>query len=295
MLVTDHLGTRQAAPGARRGAVSKTYLPVNVLAGFMDDSHFRAFAQEYLATLPEVEQAALLANVEKARAFVSELGPHENFATEIRPIDLAQRFATHEHFQAAFGTLPIRFSWIRPEHVVAVQAFVNSQEEEVPTTEVELIDFALPVSSEVPVEISFIPPLGPIYLVSSSPHFAGLGIRMADNRQVIIEPPPHLNLIQVVQLDGRYYLRNGYHRVVGALKAGVPELPALVVDANQPPDVELPQLGVASFSVLRYVMSLPRPPLVADFGSAATVAIRMRERRYGASVSLTISPLNIGV
>ena len=293
--MTDHPVSANT-PDARRGIVSKSYLPVNVLAGFMDDSHFRAFAQEYLASLPEREQTAELDKVEQARIFVGGLAPHPDFTAEMGPIDLSQRFTDHAAFQAAFGSLPVRFSWIRPENIVAVQAFVNSQQEDVPSGENELIDFALPVHSEVPIEISFIPPLGPIYLVSSSPHFAGLGVQMDnDNSRVIIQPPAHLNLIQLVHLAGRYYLRNGYHRVVGALRAGISQLPALVVDANQPPDVELPQLGPAAFSVLRYVISLPRPPLVADFGGAATVDIRMRERRYGAAVSLQISPLNIGV
>jgi hypothetical protein len=281
---------------ARRGAVSKTFYDVNALAGFMDEAHFQAFAQEYIASLPLEDQPRLLEEAERARAFVAGLPPHEDYTTEVRAIDLTDRFADHSAFNAAFGALPVRFAWIRPENVVAVQVFVNSQQEAVPTSEEGLIDFALPVNSEVPVEISFIPPQGPIYLVSSSPHFAGLGIQLdSENHRVIIQPPPHVNLIQVCQLGGRYYLRNGYHRVVGALRAGIAELPALVVDANQPPDVELPQLGPASFSVLRYIMSLGRPPLVADFGGEATVNIRMRERRYGASVSFQISPLNIGV
>lgn len=112
--------------------------------------------------------------------------------------------------------------------------------------------------------------------------------------QVMISPPSHINLIQVVQANGRYFLRNGYHRVVGALAAGVKEIPALVVDAIQPDDVELPNMGFAAFSGARS-MALPRPPLVSDFNGAATVDILMRERRYGASVSLQISPVNIGV
>jgi hypothetical protein len=291
--MTDESVSR-VVPKARRGIVARSFLPVNVLAGFMDDAHFRAYAQEHLASLSELQRSDLLDRVERAREFVQTLPPHPDFATEVRPIDASERFADHVAFQSAFGNLPIRFAWVSPKNLVAVQVFVNSQREDVPSSEDELIDFALPVHSEVPVEISYIPPFGPIYVVSSSPHFVGLGLKMDnENSRVIIEPPPHLNLIQVVQFMGRYYLRNGYHRVVGALNAGRPEIPALVLDATQPP--ELPQLGPASFGVQGYTMGLGRPPLVADFGTGATVDIRMRERRYGASVSLTISPLNIGV
>jgi hypothetical protein len=198
-------------------------------------------------------------------------------------------------FASIFGNVSYRFAWVQPGKLVALQTFVKVQEETVPSEEDALLAFALPHDWRVPAEISFIPPLGPIYVVTSSPQMAGLQVRMdAKKGQIILEPPSHINLIQAVQLAGRYYLRNGYHRVAGAIAAGITELPALVVDASQPTDVEIPNLGLAGFNVL-HSMGLPRPPLVSDFGGKACVEISMREKRYGASVSLQISPLNIGI
>ena len=101
-------------------------------------------------------------------------------------------------------------------------------------------------------------------------------------------------MIQVMQFGGRYYLRNGYHRAVGALAAGISEVPAQIIDGNQPAAVELPGLGLAGFSAAFSIMQ-PRPALVADLAGEASVEILMREKRYGASVSLQISPVNIGV
>ena len=139
------------------------------------------------------------------------------------------------------------------------------------------------------------PPLGPIYVVSSSPIFAGLEVTMDGNKgQIMMKPPSHVNLIQIMHFDGRYYLRNGYHRVAGALAKGVAELPALVVEATQLADVEIPALGIAGFSAQFFSVS-QRPPLVSDFFGKGTVDISMRERRYGVSVSLQMSPINIGV
>lgn len=284
-------------PQARRGQVTKRFQQVKVLGGFMDDPHFGAYAQEYILSLPTRRQTALLKEVEGARLAVAQLPPHPDFTTELRPLQEAAyaHIVKDETFQAAFGSASYRFAWIKPENLVALQVFVNAQEEDVPTKEQELINFALPKNWNVPAEISYIPPIGPIYILSSSPQMAGLHVRMDNKKaQIIISPPSHINLVQVMQFNGRYYLRNGYHRVVGALRAGVMELPALVVDAIQPAEVELANMGAAGFGVM-HSMRLARPPLVSDFNGTGVVEISMREKRYGASVSLQISPINIGV
>lgn len=282
---------------ARRGSVTRTFEPVSVLAGFMDDPHFRGFAHEHLASLSPDEEAALMDNVSKARDAANNLPPLDWAGAEVRPLDPAAHTGLESDpiFASIFGNVSYRFSWVQPEKLVALQSFVKLQEESVPRDADSLIAFALPQEWRVPAEISFMPPVGPIYVVSSSPQMAGLQVRMdAQQGQVILEPPSHVNLIQAVQFAGRYYLRNGYHRVVGAIAAGITELPALVVDVGSPAEVEIPQLGLAGFNPV-HSMGLLRPPLVSDFGGAACVEIPMRERRYGASVSLQISPLNIGI
>ena len=283
--------------GPNRGVVIKSFHPVKALAGFMDDAHFQAFAQEYLATLSEEAKADLLAEADRARTIATALPPHPDFSVESRPVDpeVSEQFTKDETFRAVFGGQAYHFAWVRLENLVALQVFVNAQEEDVPSTESALTEFSLPGEWSVPAEITFIPPLGPIYIVSSSPHLVGLRVRTeVEAGQIIIEPPTHINVVQVMHFNGRYYLRNGYHRVVGALRAGVTELPALIVEGNQPAEVELANMGPSGFGVLPSMM-LPRPALVADFNGTATVEIRMRERRYGASVSLQISPVNIGV
>jgi hypothetical protein len=289
--------TTAQQPKALRGEVVKRYDQVKTLAGFMDDAHFRAFSQEYLLSLSAQQQRALLGQADRARQAVSQLPPHTDFAAEARPLEAASydSIIKDKTFQTYFGQVPHRFAWIKLENLVALQVYVRSQKESVPATEQELVDFALPKRWDVPAEISFMPPLGPIYIVSSSPQMVGLNLQMDGKKsQVIISPAPHLNLIQVVQLYGRYYLKNGYHRVVGALEAGVKELPALVIDAAQPADVELANLGQAGFGV-GHSMLLARPPLVSEFNGTGIVEISMLEKRYGASVSLQTLPINIGV
>lgn len=282
---------------ARRGQVTRSYESVQILAGFTDDNHFQSLAQESMQNLKKPQRDTLLKNVDKARQHVASQPVIDLSGVEIRPLEKEayEKFEKDKTFQTMFSGRPYRFAWINPKKLIALQAFVKTQEEKVPTDPKQLIDFALPSNWSVPAEISFIPPMGPIYVVSSSPQLAGLEVSMDNkNGHVIIKPPSHANLIQVMHLNGRYYLRNGYHRVTGAIAEGIEELPAIVVDAFQPADVELPNLGAFGFSAA-YFMGSPRPPLVSDFLTPASVTIEMREKRYGASVNLQISPISIGV
>jgi hypothetical protein len=144
----------------------------------------------------------------------------------------------------------------------------------------------------VPAEISVTPPMGPIHIVTSSPMLQGLAMELdAKHGRVILSPPPHVNLVQVAEFQGRHYLRNGYHRVYDAVSAGVKELPALVVPVINPAELEL---GGTAFGA-GYVAGRPRPPLVADLCMPAAIDIDMRERRYGVTINLDVKPFNIGI
>lgn len=282
-----------------RGKVSKTFYGVNILSGFADENHFLGYIQPHIAGVNKRKQTSILAKAAKTRQLASVLQPlaADDFNAEIKPVqsDYMNRITKQKEFKDTFNTTNYRFSWVNPRKLVSLQVFVTSHKESVPNSLQKLLKFALPEDWNTPAEISFIPPLGPIYVVSSSPHLTGVEIYMdAKKGNVVIRPPKHINLIQVVQLNGRYYLRNGYHRVVDAISEGLTEIPALVLDANLPEEVELFNLGQAGFSAV-HSMSLPRPPLVSDFRGKLTSDIEIREKRYGASLSLQISPINIGV
>ena len=78
-----------------------------------------------------------------------------------------------------------------------------------------------------------------------------------------------------------------------ALLAGITELPALVTEAVLgPQDIQL--RGDGMFDV-GHILGLARPPLVADFHTAAAISSRVRERRYGVLIDLVVKPLLIGV
>jgi len=279
-----------------RGEVSRTFVDARVLAGFMDDGHFRAFSGEFLSTLKKDEQESLLKKAEGSRAITGGLPdiPLQDVIT--RPLVGAQieSIKSNKVFQNTFRVRPFQFAWIRPERIVALQVHVKPRADPVPQSEDELIQFMLPLTWDVPAEVNFIPPVGPIYMVSSSPHMTGFEANFeAKSGKVTIQPPKHINLLQVMHFNGRYYLRNGYHRLFDAISGGIQEVPALVVEALQPQDVDIGG-GFGSFNP-GYTMGQKRPPLVADFTTDAAIPIKMRERRYGIAINLQVSPVNIGI
>lgn len=279
-----------------RGAVHRTFQDARALTGFMDETHFSQYAQEFLANLPEDKRNEVLTGAEKARRFVQSLPQVdlENAITRSLGSDYTNAVAADPVFQTTFRDRPHTFAWIRPDRLVALQVWVKPRADSVPTNEEDLVRFAIPNKWDVPAEISFIPPQGPVYVMTSAPHLAGIETRLeADAGRIVIQPRQHINIIQVMRLGNRYYLRNGYHRVFDALSARVTELPALLVDALQPNDLVL-NLGNEGFNH-GFVMGLQRPPLVADFLTDAAQPVQMRLRRYGVAVYLQITPVNLGI
>jgi hypothetical protein len=175
-----------------------------------------------------------------------------------------------------------------------LQPWIEPRGDPIPAAEADLLAFALPTNWDVPAEVSFIPPQGPIQILTSSPAMQSIRADFdAQKGTVTLGAPKHLNLVQVAHFNGRHYLLNGYHRVADALRAGVNELPALVTQAIfGPQDI---QLGGTGMFAAGHVIGLPRPPLVADFHTPAAIAAKVRERRYGVLIELNLKPLVIGI
>ena len=288
-------GSGAAASAAPRGAVQKTFVPATILAGFTDVPHFAQLAGEYLASISTQQQNEILAEAEAARRFVAQLPAFQGTPVELRDI-------AHPHIDAieadpifaqTFSRLPHRFRYVDPRGIIALQATIEVRSDPVPKDESALLEFALPRTWDIPVEISVIPPLGPIQILTSNPGLQGLAVELDQpSGRVLLSAPKHLNLVQVIQLQGRYFLRNGYHRIADALQSGIYEFPALVIDAFSPNDIALPGVGMFNSG---YVLRLNRPPLVSDFFTGAALRTRVRERRYGIIVSLDAKPINVGV
>jgi hypothetical protein len=61
---------------------------------------------------------------------------------------------------------------------------------------------------------------------------------------------PSLPLVQVARYNGRYYLRNGFHRVLQLAKLGVKEVPCLFRDVASPEELGLNPVGTFPLALL---------------------------------------------
>ena len=282
-------------PPATRGQVQKIFSEIRVLSGFVDQNHLMQIVGEYFnEQSPEIQQS-ILDEAEQTRQFVGTLKPFLQTSAEIREItnDYVQALQADPVFQASFGNVIHRFAYVDPTKIIALQPWIEPRNDRLPDNEDELIQFALPNVFEVPAEVNFIPPNGPIQILSSNPMFQGLAIDFdAAAGKVSLGPPKHLNLTQVRRFQDRYYLFNGYHRLADAVRAGVREFPCLIVDAFSPADL---LINDPRFFNIGYIVTLMRPPLVADFNSPAALTTKIRERRYGMIIDLDIKPINIGI
>lgn len=86
---------------------------------------------------------------------------------------------------------------------------------------------------------------------------------------------PALPFVQVVRLDGRYYLFNGFHRACGLRRAGATHIPCAVRDALDPSIAATIQ---ATFS--QALLEGDDPPTLAHYtqGRAHDVALRLTSR-----------------
>lgn len=282
-------------PPAARGQVQKLFSDMNVLSGFMDQSHLMMIIGEYFNDQIPVNQQQILQSAQASRDFVATLPPFTGGSAEVRSIShpYIQTLVSDPVFQSAFGSTIHRFAYIDPLKIIALQPWIEPRQDSVPSDELDLLKFALPNHFEVPAEISFIQPQGPIQILSSNPMFQGLAIEFdSTSGKVSLGPPKHLNLTQVRHFQGKYYLFNGYHRLADAIRSGITEFPCILIEAFSPADL---LLNDKRFFNLGYLTGLTRPPLVSDFHTNASLATRIRERRYGMIVELGIKPINIGI
>jgi hypothetical protein len=81
-----------------------------------------------------------------------------------------------------------------------------------------------------------------------------------------------LPLVHVVRLNGRCYLHNGFHRVVGARRAGATHVPCIFRDVTDEQAAGIKPEGTFTAAVLHS----PNPPTLAHFAHGRAYAVRLR-------------------
>jgi hypothetical protein len=88
------------------------------------------------------------------------------------------------------------------------------------------------------------------FSTSVGPGFAGFGFAIAQQQ----------SYMQVAGVNGRYFLRDGYHRAYGLVAAGITHAPALVKDFDTIEDAQIPPGLLPQSAYLG-----DRPPLLVDY------------------------------
>ncbi len=151
----------------------------------------------------------------------------------------------------------------------------------------ELLRFCLPHTVENPpgYEVAALPNGFCIKTISRNLRILGsgqLGTDAAQQHFAGIAYGPSSNLIQVARFDGRYYLRNGYHRAYGLRKAGATHMPCVLVEAT-----DYSQLGFMGGGVTfeRDLLESDNPPTCGHFMQDRAYSLQLRSLTRVISVS----------
>ena len=163
---------------------------------------------------------------------------------------LLDQVAGRPEVRAAFADIPWRIEWIDLTRVLSVQKTIttdglNLRVAEATADPAALIELCLPAAQPVPPLGAFGEPDGHGFALSSlNPNLRVVGSNVAE---ALVSASPQVppqkvqaftffvsigaSYVQVARYQGRSFLRDGYHRTAGLLRAGISQVPAVVIDA----------------------------------------------------------------
>lgn len=163
---------------------------------------------------------------------------------------LLDQVASRPEVHAAFADVPWRVEWVDLTWVLSVQKMITTDGLNLRVAEATddpdaLVELCLPAAQPVPPLGAFGDPDGHGFALSSlNPNLRVVGSNVAE---ALVSASPQVppqkvqaftffvsmgaSYVQVAQYQGRSFLRDGYHRAAGLLRAGVSRVPAVVIDA----------------------------------------------------------------
>ena len=163
---------------------------------------------------------------------------------------LLDQVASRPEVHAAFADVPWRVEWVDLTRVLSVQKMITTDGLDLRVAEATddpdaLVELCLPAAQPVPPLGAFGDPDGHGFALSSlNPNLRVVGSNVAE---ALVSASPQVppqkvqaftlfvsmgaSYVQVAQYQGRSFLRDGYHRAAGLLRAGVSRVPAVVIDA----------------------------------------------------------------
>lgn len=163
---------------------------------------------------------------------------------------LLDQVADRPEVRAAFADIPWRIEWIDLTRVLSVQKMITTDGLDLRVAEATadpaaLMELCLPAAQPGPPAGAFGEPDGHGFALSSlNPNLRVVGSNVAE---ALVSASPQVppqkvqaftffismgaSYVQVARYQGRSFLRDGYHRAAGLLRAGISQVPAVVIDA----------------------------------------------------------------
>jgi hypothetical protein len=163
---------------------------------------------------------------------------------------LLDQVAGRPEVRASFAEVLWRIEWIDLTQVLSVQKMITTDGLDLRVAQAtgdlaSLVELCLPAVQPVPPLGAFGDPDGHGFALSSlNPNLRVVGSNVAE---ALVSPSPQVppqkmqaftflvsmgaSYVQVARYQGRSFLRDGYHRAAGLLRAGVTHIPAVVIDA----------------------------------------------------------------
>jgi hypothetical protein len=253
--------------------------PTRVLLGWLSDKEAvpHLFGRN---PNPEDDLSVILPQIAAARAAVQA----RHVFVPADPViggdrELLDQIAARPELQAAIPDAPWTVEWVDLTRILSIQKIITTAGLDARVGVVNddpeaIAELCLPVAQPVPPGGGFTDQDGLGFTISSlNPNLrvAGSQVHEALVASAPGAPPQKMqgitffinmgtSYVQVARYQGRSFLRDGYHRTVGLLRAGVTRVPAVVIDAPSFQYI-VPQPGLFDHEVA----FSERPPLLTDF------------------------------
>ncbi len=246
---------------------------VRWLTGWLDEPEaLQALSAGRYGAGPFLVPAELQVKAQTARAAVAERGPFEPQSAIIPHAEddaVLTEVATRQDIQAAFPGASWRPQYVDLSKVIVLQKLVVTDGLHERATGItrgssELLELCLPTQQQpIPLEIAPDADGRAVTITSLNPNLRVHGLQAnlgPTGGSVTFLIGPGSPYVTVVELDGRFFLRDGHHRAVALTAAGITVVPAIVVagtsyaDAATVPGLFGPGVSLGD-----------RPPMVADF------------------------------
>ena len=254
------------------------------LLGFMNENEAVGLAKGQGVSLREEESKAIADRIQKARAYVQGLGSRAGDPPAVREVDpslhhelagLPQETSFQQHLIEVDSW---SFCWVELRKLIVFQPIVNLDYVSARMAEaghckepVETIRFCLPLTASKPkseATTSFDPASNTFAISTTNIDMRILGMVQGKDPGgssfTGFAFGGGLPQMSVAEYQGRYILKNGYHRAVALLRAGIAEAPCLVVRTRS---YNATGASLPGFLPRDLVLS-DRPPRLEDFDSS---------------------------